>query len=338
VRRRVVTALMIIFLAASAVTVAGMAKAAQITDDQAAKARGVAHYIMGVSYDLLGMSSAALQEYRGSAKGDPDSFAPHLRLGVAYAHEGRYREAVIELTRAVTVDPKDLQAHYYLALVYSSLNDFVKAAEQYEVILKKLSLEEPRNAELFVYLGQLYYSQGQEGRAIEQFEKVLKIDPKNTGVMLMVAMYYIDHDRRKEGIELLEKCTKQDPMDDSCLNSLSYMYAEDNVNLDEAYRFVQNALKIDPENPAYLDTLGWVYYRKGMYNESLKELSRAEALLVDPTIYGHLAEVYTKLNQPEMAKKYWGLSIQAEPERPDIKSKVGIFEKGLPQLFSPKQD
>jgi tetratricopeptide (TPR) repeat protein len=127
-------------------------------------------------------------------------------------------------------------------------------------------------------------------------------------------------------------------MDDSCLNALSYVYAEDNVNIDEAYRLVQNALKIDPENPAYLDTLGWVYYRKGMYNESLRELSRAEALMVDPTIYSHLAEVYTKLNQPEMAKKYWGLSIQAEPEQLDIKSKVRSLEKALPPLRPPTQD
>jgi tetratricopeptide (TPR) repeat protein len=92
-------------------------------------------------------------------------------------------------------------------------------------------------------------------------------------------------------------------MDDACLNSLSYIYAEDNVNIDEAYRLVQNALKIEPENAAYLDTLGWVLYRKGLYNESLKELGRAEALIVDPTIYSHIAEVYLKLNQPDMAKK-----------------------------------
>jgi tetratricopeptide (TPR) repeat protein len=311
--------------------------AAQLSDDQTAKARGVAHYIMGVNYDLMGLTSDALQEYQESAKNDAISFAPHLRLGVAYAHEGRYREAVIELSRAVAVDPEDMQAHYYLALVYSSLHDYAKAAEQYEKILKKLSLEEPKNAELFSYLGQLYFSQGQEEKAIEQFEKVLKIDPKNTGAMLTVALYYLDHGRRKDAVPLLEKCAVQDPMDDACLNSLSYIYAEDNVNIDEAYRLVQNALKIDPENPAYLDTLGWVLYRKGLYNESLKELGRAEALIVDPTIYSHIADVYLKLNQPDLAKKYWNLSLQADPEQPDIKSKLGGLDQGLPQ-HSKKQD
>lgn len=312
--------------------------AAQLNEEAAAKARGVAHYIMGVSYDLLGNGSAALQEYRASARSDAAAFAPHLRLGVVYAHEGRYREAAIELSRAVAIDPEDLQAHYYLALVYSSLQDFVKAAGQYEIILKKMSLEDPKNAELFVYLGQLYYSQGQEERAIEQFEKVLLIEPDNTRVMLTVALYYLDHKRRAEGTRLLERCAAQDPMDDVCLNSLSYVYAEDNVNLDEAQRLVQSALKIDSGNPAYMDTLGWVYYRKGMYDEALRELSRAAELLADPTIYSHLAEVYTKLNQPELAKKYWGLSIQAEPEPPDIKSKLRSFEKALPPLRPPAPD
>jgi Tfp pilus assembly protein PilF len=253
------------------------------------------------------------------------------------AHEGNYPAAMRELTKAVNIDPADLQAHYYLALVYSSLHDFVKAAEQYEVILKKLSLEDPKNAELFSYLGQLYFTQGREDKAVEQFEKVLKIDPKNTGAMLTVALYYLDHDRRKEAVQLLERCTAQDPMDDSCLNSLSYIYAEDNVNIDEALRLVQSALKIDPENAAYLDTLGWVYYRKGLYQESLKELGRAEALLVDPEIYSHIAEVYLKLDQPDMAKKYWNLSLQADPNQPGIKSKLGIIDQGQP-LHSRKQD
>jgi tetratricopeptide (TPR) repeat protein len=314
-----------------------MAHAEQTADVPLAKARGLAHYIMGVNYDLMGMTSAALQEYQESATNDKISFAPHLRLGVALAHDGNYPAAVRELSKAVALDPQDLQAHYYLALVYSSLHDFVKAAEQYEFILKRMSLEEPKNAELFSYLGQLYYSQGQEEKAIEQFEKVLKIDPKNTGAMLTVALFYLDHGRRKDAIPLLEKCAAQDPMDDACLNSLSYIYAEDNVNIDEAYRLVQNALKIEPENAAYLDTLGWVLYRKGLYNESLKELGRAEALIVDPTIYSHIAEVYLKLNQPDMAKKYWNLSLQADPEQPDIKSKLGILEQARP-LPSQKKD
>ena len=326
-KRGAIALLTVFFLAGNALGV----RAEQRADDPSPMARGVAHYIMGVNYDLLGMTSDALQEYRESARNDKSSFAPHLRLGVALAHEGDYPAAVRVLTKAVALDPQDMQAHYYLALVYSSLHDFMKAAEQYEIILKKLSVDEPKNAELFAYLGQLYYSQGQEAKAVMQFEKVLKLDPKNTSAMLLVALYYLDHGRRKDAVPILEKCTVQDPMDDACLNSLSYVYAEDNVNIDEAYRLVQSALKIDPENPAYLDTLGWVLYRKGQYNEALKEFGRAEALIVDPTIYSHIAEVYLKLDQPDMAKKYWNLSLQADPAQPDIKVKLGVLDQGQPQ-------
>lgn len=321
------------------VVVAAASHAARPTEDPAvrARARGIAHYIMGINYDLLGRPDAALQEYEESAKNDAASFAPRLRLGVAYAQTGNYRDAVHELSRAIALDPGDLQAHYYLALVYSTLHDYVKAAEHYEAILRKLSVTEPKNAELFTYLGQLYYSQGKVEKAVEQFEKVLKIDPRNTGAMMVVAMYYLDHGRRKEAVELLKKCTAQDPLEDACLNSLSYTYAEDNVNIEEGFSLVQGALKIDPENPAYMDTLGWIYYRKGMYDEALKELLLAAELVADPTIDSHIAEVYLKLNQPDLAKKYWQLSLEADPDQPDIQSKLGTIESGLTGLQK-KQD
>ena len=185
---RVTTLLIVFFLTRSILFSPVSVRADQVADTPSPAARGLAHYIMGVNYDLLGKTAAALHEYQESARTDKISFAPHLRLGVALAHEGNYPAAVRELSSAVSIDPTDLQAHYYLALVYSSIHEFVKAAEQYEIILKKLSLVEPKNAELFAYLGQLYFSQGREDKAIEQFEKVLKIDPKNTSAMLTVAL------------------------------------------------------------------------------------------------------------------------------------------------------
>ncbi len=315
----------------------GPSWAAQPWDDPTAatRSRSVAHYIMGVNYDLMGMESAALGEYEQSAKSDIASFAPRLRLGVAYARGGNYHGAVRELLRAVTIDPQDMQAHYYLALVYSNLREYDKAAEQYEVILKKLSLEEPKNAELFTYLGQLYHSQGKPDKAVEQFEKVLKIDPKNTGAMGMIALYDLDHGKRQEATDLLKKCILQNPLDDACLNSLSYTYAEDNVNVDEAEKLVRRALEIDPKNPAYMDTLGWIYYRRALYEDALKELARAEALIKDPTIYSHIAEVYLKLDRQDMAKKYWQFSLQVDPEQPAIRSKLGSL--GREQTSSQKK-
>jgi tetratricopeptide (TPR) repeat protein len=74
------------------------------------------------------------------------------------------------------------------------------------------------------------------------------------------------------------------------------MFAEDGVNLDEALGLIEKALELDPGNGAYLDSLGWVYFKKGMLKESLEELEKAIKLEQnDPTVREHLETVRKKL-------------------------------------------
>ena len=301
-----------------------MVWAAQAADasDQGSVARGVAHYILGVHHDLLGDGEAAVREYAQSVRFDGRAFESHLRLGMSYARLGILAKAIDEFTAATRINPKDLQPHYLLALVYSSLHDVPKATREYEFLLKGLTADDPRNVELFTYLGQLYFAQGQDDKALAQFERVIALDPKNTGALYIVGSFYLDHNRRKEAVDLFKRCIAQDPMEDGCLNSLSYTYAEDGIELDEALSLVNRALEILPDHAAYLDTRGWVYYHKGMYSEALKELSRAADLVQDPTIEDHLGDVSLKLNNFEAAQKYWQQSLTLDSAQLSIRSKL----------------
>lgn len=298
-------------------------------------ARSVARYIMGVRHDLLGEQEFAVREYERSVKEDAGVFATRLKLGMSYARLRDYPAAVRELTAAAALDPQDLQAHYFLALIYTSLRDAAKAVGEYEIILKKLAADDPRNAELLVYLAQLYQSQGQTEKALAQYEKVVALDPTNTGAMAIVASYYLDRNRRPEAIDLFKRCIAQDPLDEGCLNSLSYTYAEDGVNLDEAIVLVRRALEIRPDNYAYIDTLGWVYYQKGMYFEALKELSRAIELDKDPVIFDHLGDASLKMKNAEAARSYWKQSLELDPDQLTVRAKLHDLEKTLP--VNPKQ-
>ncbi|MBF0123527.1 MAG: tetratricopeptide repeat protein [Candidatus Omnitrophica bacterium] len=298
-------------------------------------ALGVAHYILGVRYDLLGEENAAIREYTQSVRFDGQVFSSHLRLGMSYARQGIVPRAIDELTLAARINPKELQPHYFLALIYSSLNDVPKAVSEYEFLLSGLTAEDPRNIEFFSYLGKLYFTQGKDDKALAQFERVIALDPKNTGALYIVGSCYLDRGRRKEAIDLFKRCIAQDPMEDGCLNSLSYTYAEDGVDLDEALSLVNRALEIHSDYAAYLDTRGWVYYRKGLYLEALKDLSRAADLVQDAAINDHLGDVSFKLNNIDAAKKYWQESLALDPDQLSIRSKLESVEKSLPVKTKP---
>ncbi len=90
---------------------------------------------------------------------------------------------------------------------------------------------------------------------------------------------------------------------------------------------IRKALESDPENPAYIDSLGWFYFKKGKFREALNELIRAVSLLEDPVIYEHLGDVYFKINDLDNARFNWQKSLNLDPEQKGIKDKLNKATK-----------
>ena len=107
----------------------------------------------------------------------------------------------------------------------------------------------------------------------------------------------LDQDRQTDrAVKMFETCLKLEPDFADAHNYLAYVWAVRGERLDDALRHIQAALALDPENAAYLDTLGWVYYQQGNYAEALKLLQQADALHPgDPEILGHIEKTKEKL-------------------------------------------
>jgi tetratricopeptide (TPR) repeat protein len=290
------------------------------------KSKALAHYIMGITYDLYDLGAEATTEFEKAALLDPSSAATRLRLGADYARLGRLDEAINHLVLVQVLEPDDLQSHYLLALIYSTQKKFDKAAVEYEEILKSLTKTNPKNTDVYFYLGQLYYSQHQYEKAIAQFEKILTIDPKNVEMMYFLGSILVEAGKNDAGVQVFKKALAINPEHDGLLNSLGYVYAEQGQNLEEALDLVTRALKIDPGNAAYLDSLGWVYFKKGNYIESLKALMKAHEQAKDSVICEHLGDVYQALKQDNEAKKYWRKALEIEPNQKHILEKLGQIE------------
>jgi len=125
------------------------------------------------------------------------------------------------------------------------------------------------------------------------------------------------------------------PKNAPVLNYYGYMLGDLGIRLDEAEALVQKALKEDPYNGAYLDSLGWIYFKENKLNASESTLRKAvERERHDATIHAHLGDLYAKLGRSDLAAAEWEKSL-AEWHRSlpaDLETdKVAELEKKLSQ-------
>jgi tetratricopeptide (TPR) repeat protein len=102
------------------------------------------------------------------------------------------------------------------------------------------------------------------------------------------------------------------------------MWVDRNMNLDEAGSMIKKALEIEPENGAYLDSLGWFYFKKGDFNRAITELLHAADLLnpPDPVVYEHIGDTYRSLGDSSQALSFWQKALNLDPQNQSLISKI----------------
>jgi tetratricopeptide (TPR) repeat protein len=106
------------------------------------------------------------------------------------------------------------------------------------------------------------------------------------------------------------------------LNYLGYMFAEKGIKLDSAQALIDKALKIEPENAAYLDSYGWVLYRMNQYGPAIKYLEKAAASVKDAVVLDHLGDAYYAKGDKKKATDNWRKSLELDPENKAVKEKL----------------
>jgi tetratricopeptide (TPR) repeat protein len=106
------------------------------------------------------------------------------------------------------------------------------------------------------------------------------------------------------------KALALDPNSSMTLNYLGYMLADHGMKLQEALGMIKKAVELDPQNYAYLDSLGWAYFKLGQYNLAETDLRKAvERNSMDATVHDHLGELYEKTGQLKLAAAQWEESL-----------------------------
>jgi Tfp pilus assembly protein PilF len=122
----------------------------------------------------------------------------------------------------------------------------------------------------------------------------------------------------------MQKVIALDPENANALNYLGYTYADMGTNLDEAESLIRKALKYKPDDGYITDSLGWVLYKKGLFQEALIYLEKAVKLTADdPIILEHLGDVYLQIQDRENALKYYQESLRIKTEDTEkLKNKI----------------
>jgi len=202
----------------------------------------------------------------------------------------------------------------------------------------------PNNPLLRFQEARIYYHAHKFDEAIERMEKLIADFPQPQVRRLVRAaqstlsnIYVTKGDIRK-GEEILETVYRDDPDDVSVNNDLGYLYADQGKNLEQAEGMIRKALAAEPENGAYLDSLGWVLFKREKYDEALPYLEKAvknSPGAGDETLWEHLGDVHDRLKQSSQALDAWkqALDFSAKAQYPDqklidrVKEKVAAAEK-----------
>jgi tetratricopeptide (TPR) repeat protein len=254
-------------------------------------------------------------------------------LGELYLSQGQLVPALAHFRWALDLDASKLSDHVRLIQLQLRLKRPEDAAETARKAKSLLPDAPGLTMLLAVALGEAK----RHNEALEAFANAEQEFSKDKAEALD-ASFYLTYGaaaeragRVEQAATLLKKSISLDPENAAeALNYLGFMWVDRNMNLEEAGTLIRKALGLRPNYPAYLDSLGWWYYRKGDLAGAARELRRAlERIRREEAaeVYDHLGEVMLKSGRPEEALNAWEAALELDPSLEAIRAKVQAARK-----------
>lgn len=228
----------------------------------------------------------------------------------AYRDAKMWPQATAAAEAAVQAQPKNVDMKLTLA---GQLADTGKADQG--IALAKSTLNgTPQDRIVWLTLAQMYTRMERWNDAANTIDQAEKLSPRPQDMVYIHFLRGALQERQKH-YDVAEtefrKALAIAPNNALTLNYLGYMMADHNMNLDEAVKLIQHAVQLDPENGAYLDSLGWANLKLGQYALAEENLDKASELMPnDPTVHDHLGELYAKTGRLQQAVTQWERSLR----------------------------
>lgn len=281
-------------------------------------------YMLANYYEVRNDTEAALGEYIGLLDLEGKNTGLLNHIGELYASPAVANLAEAEKYFAMTraLDKTDPVSCFWLSVISEQRRDFAAAAGYLET-----SRDLKENAGTALRLGYYYTQSGRYEKAIELLERTHKKWPDNLEISYFLALGYDDIRKTRKALELLKDILARkpdyhearlqyavmseragdlaaaedsfrylldkDPDNANILNYLGYSLADRGLKLAEAEALIARAVKAEPSNGAYLDSLAWVHFKQGRYADARKEINAALAIISDdPILWDHAGDIY----------------------------------------------
>lgn len=266
---------------------------------------------------------------------------PHVLMARIYETHGRLDKAVEEFEKLRKLEPESMDILLYTARLYS----LMKMTRRAIALLNEAVAKEPENDQLHHSLALAYMAQDENDKAIETMRKALSLNPKKDSYYFELGALMEKSGDYKGAIENMRQAIELNPLHSNAHNFLGYMYALEGYDLDQALEHLKKALTIQPRNGYFLDSLGWIYYKKGEPKKALTQIQKALIYTEpDPVLYDHLGDILFSLENYDEASGAWrnSLFLTMNPkddmggEMPDpqtLKNKIDKAKRLLQQSY-----
>ena len=303
---------------------------------------------LATGFVLTNQRDKAVEMLEQIIKEHPEKYQPYDLLAQVLDEEARslqranrIEEAKAKFAKVATnyeqsllINPNHAGTYVRLAeLLLGALRDPDRAVK----LLGEARRRFPGAPEIVYYLGIAQREAKQSQQAVATFEEALHEAQLEEDDDFVNAKFYFNYGAAAEqaglynkAADLLRKSIALDPENSAeACNYLGYMWADHNMNLEEAETMIRRALQSEPNNASYLDSLGWVEFRKGQFDRALDDLLRAAktAEREDPVVFEHIGDTYLKLNRTREALEAWQKALSLDPKNKNLADKIQAAKK-----------
>jgi Flp pilus assembly protein TadD len=248
-------------------------------------------------------------------------------LGFLYMQvRGRMQDAEKMFRRAIELGPELTTPYKGLA----ELGFRTKNPRLAEEMLRKAMELDPTDAGLYNNLAMLLLQTGRQAEAETVLRKTTELDPRNPFRWMNLSGFLKERGKFDDAQTVLREGLKQIPGHPLLLNALAMQLADRAVQLDEALELINSALKAGPEDPSFLDTLGWVHFKRGEYPSAAEQFTRAIKIFGEAPVAGavwvRLGATREKSGEIEKAKDAYRKALSLRPnnkEAADALKRIG---------------
>jgi tetratricopeptide (TPR) repeat protein len=230
---------------------------------------------------LVSLASVSLAEnktdeaigfYQTALAIDSASFNALRGLIGIYASQKRPDQAHARIDQSISARPNNAGLHFLKGQVYG----FERNAAGAEGEFRRALEIDPNYLAAYSALGALFVNTNQQERAIAEYTRIVEKRPDNASAYTLIGMLEMNRQNIDAAVDNYRKALAHDENAVFAANNLAWLYAEyGKGNMDEAVRLAQGAVQANPGVPSFSDTLGWVYYKKGLYGAATEQLKKA---------------------------------------------------------------